>query len=824
MSTLNNSTSVTIASAFNLAMEQRQQQNQNQYKRHTRSRSKSVISEDSQPSVKESHLILSTQNRQPSESDLSDSYDYQPEDQIVRDLEQRDQQRKKKGQWLADKLPQYSPSDNSITPSSNKENAQTPLGSNNSQSKSFQGPDSVLGKRVRRRSRHLDNDQDQDDEEEDFYQPREEDSGDDHILSDEGKDRSKKWPKSRLQFKTVVDGKSNKRKKSRKSRGSNASDVASEISLDYRESSASNDHKPSESLDDQSVSVQDDYSVDILPPDDNFSAPPPPPPPAPKPTQLPKSLKATEPLRAPAMPPPPLPKAASPKKQPHRRLASPPKSNIPPHKPKKSLLQILALTAYVPVVAAKIFAKNITNHKKSVGVLLLAAALIVVSRSSDASISNYIPSVNLGGSSEPIDVSVKDFQKLSRGTQNLQHMIETLNKDMQQVKTRVKYGEDAHVQMQSIQNKLDDITNTQLTELQVSRIVEKLLPHRLLVRKSPTGEAIIDDAFWKALRSVFETQNTISNPNWDEFIRENSDKLKQWLYSEGGVDEQVVNKLEFMNLVDERVRSFVSNASSKKSGLNSWFRGGGSMPSSEELQNTVSDIVESSLRRYSADTIGKTDYALFTAGARVIPSQTSPTYSITPVSFVRKVLGKMLGSGTRAYGRPPVTALHPDTNVGMCWSFHGSAGEIGVKLARPAVPISGYTIDHASPLLVQDRSSAPQTVELWGISDDQNQIEKIKEINEEVIEEISREYSVNEAAPAGNSALLAVDTYDLNKHHIQTFEVRNIVKEMDFRADAVVLRVNDNHGNKHHTCLYRLRVHSTDDGRSVLDDDNIDQS
>lgn len=797
MNTLSNSTSVTIASAFNLAMEQQQQQNQ--YRRYTRSRSKSVISEDSQPSVKESHLILSTQNRQLSESDLSDSYDYQPEDQIVRDLEQRDQQRKKKGQWLADKLPQDSPSDNSMTPSTNKENGQTPLGSHNSQSKAYQGPDSVLGKRTRRRSRNRKDD----DQEDDFYQPREEDSGDDHVLSDEGRDRSKKWPKSRLLFNTVVDGKTNKkRKKSRKSRGSNASDVASEISQDNEGWSVSNDFRPSESFDDQSVSVQDDYSEDILPPDDNSSAPPPPP--APKATQHPKMSKVTQPLRAPAMPPPPLPKVASPKKQPARRLASPPKSSIPTPTPKKSLLQILALTAYVPVVAVKMLVKNIGSHKKSVGVLLLAASLALVSRSSDASISNYIPSINLGGSSEPIDVSVKDFQKLSRGTQNLQNMVETLNRDMQQLKTRVKYGEEAHVQMQSIQNKLNDITNTQLTELQVSRIVEKLLPHRLLVRKSPTGEVIIDDAFWKALRSVFETQNTISNPNWDDFIRDNSDKLKQWMQSEVGVDEQVVNRVEFMNMVDDRVKSFVNSASSKKSGLNSWFRGGGSMPSSEELQNIVNDIVESSLQRYSADTIGKTDYALFTAGARVIPSHTSSTYSITPVSFTRRLLGKMLGSGIRAYGRPPVTALHPDTNVGMCWSFHGSAGEIGVKLARPAIPISGYTIDHASPLLVQDRSSAPQTVELWGLSDDQSQIEKIKEINEEVIEEVSGDYSVNEAALAGNAALLAVDTYDLDKHHIQTFDVRDIVKELDFRADAVVLRINDNHGNKHHTCLCEL--------------------
>ncbi|TIA90035.1 hypothetical protein E3P99_01741 [Wallemia hederae] len=799
-------------------MEQ-QQQNHNHYRRYTRSRSKSVISEDSQPSVKESHLILSTQNRQQSESDLSDSYDFQPEDQLVRDLEQRDQQRKKKGQWLADKLPIDSPSDNSMTPGTNKENGQTPLGSHNSQSTSFQGPDSVLGKRARRRSRNTKND----DEEDDFYQPREEDSGDDHVLSDEGKDRSKKWPKSRLLFNTVVDGKANKkRRKSRKSRGSNASDVASEVSQDNDGWNVPDDYRPSQSFDDQSVSVQDDFSDDVLPTDDNYSAPPPPPS-APKVTQQSKSKlsKATQPLRAPAMPPPPKP--SSPKKQPARRLASPPKSNIPPPAPKRSVLQVLALTAYVPIVATKMLFKNIGSHKRSIGVLLIAAALAVLSRSKDASLSNYIPNINIGGSSEPIDVSVKDFQKLSRGTQNLQHMVENLNRDMQLLKTRVKYGEEAHVQMQSIQNKLNDITNTQLTELQVSRIIEKLLPHKLLVRKSATGEAIIDDAFWKALRSVFETQNTISNPNWDDFIRDNSDKLKQWMYSEGGVGEQVVNRLEFMNMVDDRVKSFVNSASAKKSGLNSWFRGGGgSMPSSEELQSIVNDIVESSLQRYSADTIGKTDYALFTAGARVLPSRTSPTYSITPASFTRRMLGKVLGSGTRAYGRPPVTALHPDINVGMCWSFHGSAGEIGVKLARPSVPISGYTIDHASPLLIQDRSSAPQTVELWGLSDDQAQTEKIGEINEEVIEQVSGEHSVNQVAPASNAALLAVDTYDLTKHHIQTFDVRSVVREMDFRADSVVLRINDNHGNKHHTCLYRLRVHSADDVTDAIigDDDS----
>ncbi|TIC44789.1 hypothetical protein E3Q08_01729 [Wallemia mellicola] len=787
MNALSNSTSVTIASAFNLAMEQQQ-------RRQTRSRSKSLLSEESQQSTKESHLLLST--RQQSESDLSDSYDYEPEDQIVRDLEN---QPKKKGQWLADKLPQDSPSDNSMTPGTNKDNAQTPLGSHNSYNNN-NSTDSVLGKRARRTSRA----KKLPDEEDDFYQPRDEDSGDDHVLSDEGKDRSKKWPKSRLLFNTVLDGKTNKkRRRSRKSRSSNASDKVSEVSQspapendDWR---IPQDFKPAQSFDDESVSVQDDQSVDLLPEDHSFSAPPP----------------APQPLRAPAMPPPPLPRAASTRK-PARRLASPPKSNIPAPPPKKSLLQILALTAYLPIVAIKVLLKNASNHRKAVIVLLVATAFAVLNGSKDAS--NYIPSF---GTTQPIDVSVKDFQKLSRGTQNLQTMVENLNRDMQQLKTRVKYGEEAHVQMQSIQNKLNDITNNQLSEVQVSKIVEKLLPHRLLVRKSPTGEAIIDEAFWKALRSVFETQNTISNPNWDEFIRDNSDKLKDWMYTDGGLDEQVVNRVEFMNIVDDRVKSFINSASGKKSGLNSWFRGGTSTPSSDELQSIVNDIVQTSLERYSADTIGKTDYALFTAGARVLPAHTSPTYSITPVSFTRKLLGKLLGSGTRAYGRPPVTALHPDINVGMCWSFHGSAGDIAVKLARSAIPISGYTIDHASPLLVQDRSSAPQTFELWGLSEDQAQIEKIREINEEVIEDVSGELPVNEKAPTSNAALLGVDRYDLNGHHIQTFSVRDIVRELDFRPDAVILRITDNHGNKHHTCLYRLRVHSsTDDRRSVLDEND----
>ena len=834
------STSVSIASAFNLAAKQnQQQQNQSQsqsqsqhhyhqsnnnrsMRRQTRSRSKSILSEDS---VKESHIVLQTnsnQNQKPlkplksnnhsindsqsvqsieDESDLSDSYDYQPENDIVKELEKQklNQQKvltnnnsnnnnhnnnKSKGQWLAEIVPNTSLSDISMN--------NTP-------------PNNVLGKRSRRTSLRSRKDKDDDDN----YEPRDDDSDIDHVLSDEGKDRSKKWPKSKLYFGTVIDGNNKRRKRSRRSktgRSSNASDVTSEIS---QSPAPTDDHwnlpqgfEPQPSFDYDNYTNTNTNVDDNEPVSEAFEPQSPPSPPQPKnkitnmpPPELPSHIKNTNDTNV-SSPPKPSRKLPSPKNSQHKIQQSQQQSFPKP-------VRMLLLIIYIPLAVIFRISKVLFNYKIPIITVTIIAIASIIIKMNNKSLT--LPKLSIPNSfkSQPTEISVRDFQKLSKGTQNIESLVNSLNKDIQLLKSRVKYGEEAHVKMQSINNKLNELKNIQhdsrIDEIQLSKMIDKILPTKVIVRKDNTGEVQIDDKFWQALKSVFVTQNTIKNPNWDGFLIENQQKLREWIKEESSSNdnEEVVHKSEFMNMVDDRIKSSLSSQNAGKS----WFKSSSGV-SKNELNEVVSEVVNGALERFSADTIGKKDYALFTAGARVIPSLTTPTYSITPKTFTKRLLARVMGGSARAFGRPPVTALHPDINVGMCWSFKGSQGDIGVKLARTKTQVSSYTIDHVSPLLSSDRTSAPKTFELWGITEDKNESLKIKEINEEVFNEIDGRLPFNESPPASNAALLSVDKYDVDsEHHIQTFNVRDIVKELNFAVDEVVLRISENHGNDNHTCL-----------------------
>ncbi|KIY50691.1 hypothetical protein FISHEDRAFT_15999, partial [Fistulina hepatica ATCC 64428] len=120
----------------------------------------------------------------------------------------------------------------------------------------------------------------------------------------------------------------------------------------------------------------------------------------------------------------------------------------------------------------------------------------------------------------------------------------------------------------------------------------------------------------------------------------------------------------------------------------------------------------------------KPDYALATGGARVIPSLTSKTYTISPKSPFFRALGFFTGGNGYAEGRPPVTALHYDSHSGMCWPFDGSHGQLGVVLARP-VRVHEITIDHLAREVAFDRSSAPREMEVWALAEGASNREKL---------------------------------------------------------------------------------------------------
>lgn len=243
------------------------------------------------------------------------------------------------------------------------------------------------------------------------------------------------------------------------------------------------------------------------------------------------------------------------------------------------------------------------------------------------------------------------------------------------------------------------------------------------------------------------------------------------------------------------------------------------VPGGQDLKGLMKEMVDSAISVFSKDTIGKTDYAMHSSGARIIPSLTSPSYEIQPATLRSQFFGFLAGNGY-AVGRPPVTALHHETHGGYCWPFAGRQGQLGVSLAAPVI-IDEVTIDHIAKEIALDIRSAPRYVEVWGMVEGEENVRKYEElVNEREREQEARtrngesentteEYPIT--LPHNPPYIrIANFTYDVDSpKNIQTFPVFEEIKEKKMDFGIVVLRVLDNWGRDEFTCLYRFRVHGT---------------
>jgi len=244
----------------------------------------------------------------------------------------------------------------------------------------------------------------------------------------------------------------------------------------------------------------------------------------------------------------------------------------------------------------------------------------------------------------------------------------------------------------------------------------------------------------------------------------------------------------------------------------------------KDVSSVIAELVDDALALFTQDTIGKADFALYSAGGRVLPSLTTPSYEITPSSWFSYVLGWPFGHGF-ATGLPPVTALHPDLNLGRCWSFAGSQGQLAVVLAR-SVHISEITIDHARPAF--DERSAPKRIAAWGFVEGADNLEKYNAYRQAQEEHRAQEVldgripepePVLKGAPRGVPYLhLTTVAYDVHaSSHIQTFQIPQEIQDLGIDMGVVLFEIQENWGDEQYTCVYRVRVHGTEkDGRPPL--------
>ena len=356
-------------------------------------------------------------------------------------------------------------------------------------------------------------------------------------------------------------------------------------------------------------------------------------------------------------------------------------------------------------------------------------------------------------------------------------------------------------------------------------------------------------------------------PTWDAFIAENEDALRAWVASDLSSrvgNEAFVSKRTFLDLLDRKLKAVQRDfnekvndnfeqmgqeilakvakqdemrrkeASSHGGGLHlnpfarhaSEATAGGSLTikgsDGQNVTAVISSLVDSALLRYSKDVLARPDYALYTSGARVIRSLTSPSYEPYRLGRVRSTMAWITGAAV-PQSRPPVTALHPDTTPGSCWPFAGPHGQLGIQLSRRVVP-TDITFEHISPdvALDGDVSSAPKDFEVWGIVESAEDVAKVAKYRHEQLQAkraaraagstleddlVSTPASVPESA---NHILLASGAYDPTAASpVQTFPVAVAARQLGVPVQVVIVKILSNHGESSYTCLYRVRVSGT---------------
>ena len=240
----------------------------------------------------------------------------------------------------------------------------------------------------------------------------------------------------------------------------------------------------------------------------------------------------------------------------------------------------------------------------------------------------------------------------------------------------------------------------------------------------------------------------------------------------------------------------------------------------QDVTALIHQMIDSATSNWSKDILARPDFALHSAGAHIIPSLTSATYSISPEGIVSKAVGFVTGSGY-ASGLSPINALHPHNYAGRCWPFEGSEGQLGVKLARRTY-ISDITIDHVAKEVAFDLRSTPRQMEVWGLVEGQENLAKV------VGWLADRQRRRSDAVESGHPLDPKDEDWEFPKHlpkdaqyirvskflydvhstrNIQTFPVDSEVRALGVDFGVVVLVVKSNWGREEYTCLYRFRVH-----------------
>ncbi|KAG6899548.1 hypothetical protein C0993_009280 [Termitomyces sp. T159_Od127] len=436
----------------------------------------------------------------------------------------------------------------------------------------------------------------------------------------------------------------------------------------------------------------------------------------------------------------------------------------------------------------------------------------------------YLPVPPLGGLSQrvfqPPEIPAANIAELAARLQTIETVLAGLS--MEAEKGRLRAENDGRTQLE-LAGRLGALENRVGTESRKAVEVESRVREAtrdtfgVVRQKIEVLQAQIQAVQQRPLPS------SVHGPTNDEEARMRVKALEERVGSvEGGVKEALELGKKALSAPDDADagatwRDQLGSGSAARSGVTIRSSDG------QDVTSLIGHLVDTAVSTYGKDTIARADYALHSGGARVIPALTSPTFEVKPQTLRGTILGAITGSG-RAVGRPPVWALHHELHNGHCWPVAGQTGQLGVALAAP-IYVDAVSIDHVAAEVAFDMRTAPREMELWGLVEGAENVEKVRRWKEERRRrreearesgggegdgevEVEEEPEVPGTLPrAPTYVRIAEFAYDIHApRNVQTFPVDPELRALGVDFGVVVLVMKSNWGREY-TCLYRLRVH-----------------
>lgn len=280
--------------------------------------------------------------------------------------------------------------------------------------------------------------------------------------------------------------------------------------------------------------------------------------------------------------------------------------------------------------------------------------------------------------------------------------VDRIEQDLRGLRTRLD-GVEAEVR-----NALDDG--------RLHKAIERILPEWMPIKRSKGGRIDIEQVFWKELKRVLVGKSEMDKAVQDALAgkaiggvsEKDLERFGDKLFEQKSAKGLIISRDQFLQamkneLEDLKERLDRAEVASPRQSSSITIKG----DKGDDLVPLLHQLIDTAILKYSKDTLATPDYALYTAGARVVPSITSDTLVVKSASR----LGKWVAGSKDIEGRAPATALHPDNSVGSCWPFNGSQGQLGVLLSRRVI-MTDVTIEHAAKELSPDVRTAPKSIEV----------------------------------------------------------------------------------------------------------------